>query len=105
MSCGVQSSHTLGRLQDRGCKCVEVNLSEEKNSPSQKQHTKRVDNANKTTEQNKTTDDCVTMIQDKCVPFDAASNYDHARCEHNNQKENGAHRMTTYESAPSIHDL
>ncbi len=33
LSCGGQSSHTLGRLQDRGCKCVEVNLSEEKSSP------------------------------------------------------------------------
>ena len=25
LSCGGQSLHTLGRLQDRGCKCVEVN--------------------------------------------------------------------------------
>ena len=77
LSCGGQSSHTLGRLQDRGCKCVEVNLSEEKSSPSQKQRTKRVNNANKTTEQNKTTDNCVMTIQDNCVQFDAASNYDH----------------------------
>jgi uncharacterized Zn finger protein (UPF0148 family) len=30
LSCGGQSSHTLGRLQDRGCKCVEVNADKSK---------------------------------------------------------------------------
>ena len=104
LSCGGQSSHTLGRLQDRGCKCVEVNCIEEKSSPSQKQCNKRVNNANETAEQNKTTDDCVTRIQDHCVRFDDASNYDRDRCDNNNPKKNGEHRMTTYQSAASIRD-
>ena len=104
LSCGGQSSHTLGRLQDRGCKCVEVNCIEEKNSPSQRQRTKRVDNANERAEQNKTTDDCVTTIQDNCVRFDAASNYDRYQCDQKNPKKNGEHRMTTYQNAASIHD-
>jgi hypothetical protein len=43
------------------------------------------------------------MIQDNCVHFNAASNYDCTQCEHNNQKK-GAHRITTHQSAASIHD-
>ena len=37
LSCGSQSSHTLGRLQDRGCKCVGVYNNKSKKSHSKKQ--------------------------------------------------------------------
>ena len=35
LSCGSQSSHTSGRLQDRGCKCVRVNNNKAKNKSSE----------------------------------------------------------------------
>ena len=83
LSFGGQSLHTLGRLQERGCKCVEVNANNAKKSSSQKKCTKRVDNKNEATE--KTTDN-------------------HAQYEYNNQKNYIAHRSTTDESVSNIHD-
>jgi hypothetical protein len=39
LSCGGQSSHTLGRLQDRGCACVGVNNNKTKRSLNQQNPT------------------------------------------------------------------
>ena len=35
LSCGGKSSHTFGRLLDRGCKCVGVNKNKDKKSLNQ----------------------------------------------------------------------
>jgi len=73
LSCGGQSSHTLGRLQDRGCKCIEVNADKSKKSSSQKKCTMRVDNENEATKKTRE---------------------DRAQYEHNNQNKTIAHRSS-----------
>ena len=81
LSCGGQSSHTLGRLQDRGCKCVEVNADKSK-------RTMRVDNENEATKKTRE---------------------DRAQYEHKTQNKTIEHRSSSEEtmareSVASIHE-